>query len=70
MILPVGLLAIRVLHGPAPSLTAVVGTASQRDGVCIIPLPHPSGISRWLNDPANVAAVGRAMQILRSCMGT
>ena len=70
VILPVGLLAIRVLHGPVPSLTAVVGTASQRDGVCIIPLPHPSGVSRWLNDPANVAAVGRAMQILRSCMGT
>jgi len=66
VILLVGLLAIRVLHGPVRSLTAVVGTATDRDGICMIPLPHPSGVSRWLNDPANVAAVGRAMQILRT----
>jgi uracil-DNA glycosylase len=70
VILPVGLLAIRVFHGPVQSLTTVVGTAIERDGVCFIPLPHPSGVSRWLNDPVNVAAVGRAMQILRARKGT
>jgi uracil-DNA glycosylase len=28
-------------------------------------LPHPSGVSRWLNEPDNVAAVARAMAIMR-----
>jgi uracil-DNA glycosylase len=28
-------------------------------------LPHPSGVSRWLNEPVNVDAVDRAMTILR-----
>jgi uracil-DNA glycosylase len=66
VVLLVGLLAIRTFLGPVASLTAVVGTATSRDGVCYIPLPHPSGVSRWLNEPANVAAVGSAMTILRS----
>ena len=66
IILLVGLLAIRTFLGPVKSLTAVVGTAVIREGVLYIPLPHPSGVSRWLNDPANVAAVDRAMSLLRN----
>ena len=65
VILLVGLLAIRTFLGPVKSLTAVVGTSTERDGVLYIPLPHPSGVSRWLNEPANLAAVARAMEILR-----
>jgi uracil-DNA glycosylase len=66
VVLLVGLLAIRTFLGPVASLTAVVGTLRVRDRVCYIPLPHPSGVSRWLNEPANLAAVGRAMEILRT----
>ena len=66
VILLVGLLAIRTFLGPVASLTAVVGTSTVRDRVCYIPLPHPSGVSRWLNEPVNLAAVGRAMEMLRS----
>ncbi len=66
VVLLVGLLAIRTFLGPVASLTAVVGTSTVRDRVCYIPLPHPSGVSRWLNDSANHAAVARAMEILRS----
>jgi uracil-DNA glycosylase len=65
VVLLVGLLAIRTLLGPVASLTAVVGSSTVRDRLCYIPLPHPSGVSRWLNEPANVAAVARAMEILR-----
>lgn len=65
IVLLVGLLAIRTYLGSVPSLTAVVGTATTREGVRYLPLPHPSGVSRWLNEPANVAAVDRAMVILR-----
>ena len=66
VVLLIGLLAIRTFLGPVASLTAVVGTSTVRDRVCYIPLPHPSGVSRWLNEPANLAAVARAMKILRS----
>jgi len=66
VVLLVGLLAIRTLLGRVPSLSAAVGTATIRDGIRYLPLPHPSGVSRWLNDPENVAAVGRAMGLLRA----
>ncbi len=65
IVLLVGLLAIRTFLGRTSSLTDVVGTAEIRDGVRYLPLPHPSGVSRWLNEPANAAAVDRAMDILR-----
>ncbi len=65
IVLLVGSLAIRTFLGPFKSLSDVVGTAVVRDGVRYLPLPHPSGVSRWLNEPDNVAAVDRAMAILR-----
>jgi uracil-DNA glycosylase len=65
IVLLVGLLAIRCVLGRARSLTDVVGTVTLRDGVRYIPLPHPSGVSRWLNDRDNQAAVDRAMDHLR-----
>lgn len=65
VVLLVGLLAIRTYLGPVASLSAVVGTAEVRDGVRYLPLPHPSGVSRWLNEAANAAAVARASAILR-----
>lgn len=65
IVLLVGSLAIRTFLGSFPSLSDVVGTATIRGGIRFLPLPHPSGVSRWLNEPANVAAVERAMIILR-----
>jgi uracil-DNA glycosylase len=65
VVLLIGLLAIRTILGPVPSLAAVVGTARVVDGVRYLPLPHPSGVSRWHNDPPNVEAVARAMGHLR-----
>jgi uracil-DNA glycosylase len=64
IVLLVGLLAIQAFLGRVPSLSAVVGTSVERDGVRYLPLPHPSGVSRWLNDPHNVEAVERAMSIM------
>lgn len=65
IVLLVGSLAIRTFLGPFKSLSDVVGTFAIRDGIRYLPLPHPSGVSRWLNEPVNVAAVDRAMAILR-----
>jgi len=65
VVLLLGLLAIRAAMGPVGSLSAVVGTARQYGGVRYLPLPHPSGVSRWLNDPPHIEAVARAMVHLR-----
>ena len=31
----------------------------------LLPLPHPSGVSRWLNDPAHMARLDEALAVLR-----
>ena len=31
----------------------------------LLPLPHPSGVSRWLNDPAHVARLDAALAVLK-----
>jgi uracil-DNA glycosylase family 4 len=46
-------------------LTSIVGRVLETDlgygPVQVAPLPHPSGVSRWLNDPANRALVDQAL---------
>ena len=42
VVILLGLLAIRTVLGPVPSLAAVVGTTRVVDGVRYLPLPHPS----------------------------
>ena len=65
ILLLVGQLAIERFWGKVP-LHESVGR-SRRDGDrVLIPLPHPSGASRWLNDPANRALLECGLRILRS----
>lgn len=56
------------------SLAALVGTVHQVDvgygEIPIVPLPHPSGVGRWLNDPANRALVEQGLAHLVSIEGT
>lgn len=61
VILPIGKLAGDTLFGRPRPLTAAVGDCWERDGVRYLPLPHPSGASRWRNDPANRARVDAAL---------
>jgi hypothetical protein len=35
------------------------------DGACVVPLPHPSGASGWLNDPGNRAKLEEALGLVR-----
>jgi uracil-DNA glycosylase len=60
LIVTVGGLAARRLLG-VRSVTECVGVRYERDGSVAIPLPHPSGASGWLNDPANRARVADAV---------
>ena len=66
IILLVGTLAIERLWGKAV-LSDVVGRSRRSaalNGARLIPLPHPSGASRWLNDPDNRASLERALRLL------
>jgi uracil-DNA glycosylase len=69
LILPVGGLAIRHLLGPM-SLTACVGAHFERDDATVIPLPHPSGASGWLNSPTNREHLERALTLVRTELAT
>jgi len=68
LIVLVGRLAIE-LYLPGRSLDAVVGEVFARDGRQVLPLPHPSGASRWLNAPANQTRLDRALDLLREQLG-
>ncbi len=52
----------------ALSLKELVGTVRTVElphgEIPVVPLPHPSGVGRWLNDPTNRALVDQAMDAL------
>ena len=62
VILPVGGLAIERFLGSGP-LADRVGRRFGSEPV-ILPLPHPSGQSRWLNEAANRERLGAALEHL------
>jgi uracil-DNA glycosylase len=64
LIVPVGGLAARRLLG-LKSVTECVGSRFELDDAVVVPLPHPSGASSWLNNPANRARVTEAVGLIR-----
>jgi len=68
IIVPVGGLAIRRFLGNV-RLTDMVGTVVQDvEGRWIVPLPHPSGTSLWLNDEENLIMLDLALKKLAALM--
>jgi uracil-DNA glycosylase family 4 len=65
LIVPVGGLAIRRLLGVG-GLAECVGRGYELDGAAVVPLPHPSGASGWLNVPANRERTSRAARLVRA----
>ena len=63
VVLLVGTMAIEAFFGKV-RLEEIIGTFEERDGMLLLPLPHPSGVSRWLNDPAHQQLLQQALQIL------
>jgi len=63
LIVPVGGLAARRLLG-LKSVSECVGRRFEHNGAVAIPLPHPSGASGWLNDPANRKRVAAAAELV------
>ncbi|HEX9416783.1 MAG TPA: uracil-DNA glycosylase family protein [Gaiellaceae bacterium] len=65
LIVPVGGLAIRHLLGTR-RLVECVGSRFELEGAVVVPLPHPSGASSWLNSPANRALVAKSVDLIRA----
>jgi uracil-DNA glycosylase len=60
LVLLVGKMAIDASLGRRP-LVETVGRVFDLQGRLYVPLPHASGVSRWLNAPANRALLDRAL---------
>lgn len=61
----VGQLAIERFWGKAPLAEVIGRRREDPDGRVLIPFPHPSGASRWLNDPAHAQLLAKAIRLLR-----
>jgi uracil-DNA glycosylase family 4 len=64
LIVAVGGLATRRLLG-LTRLDECIGERFELDEGVVVPLPHPSGVSRWLNEPANRARVEKAVELVK-----
>jgi uracil-DNA glycosylase family 4 len=64
VILPVGGLAIERYFRQEP-LSELIGRRFEVGGARVIPLPHPSGASRWLNVPEHRELLSRALALVR-----
>lgn len=60
LIVTCGLLAARTVVGTA-TLTECVGKSYIVGDAVVVPLPHPSGASSWLNDATNRNRLGKAL---------
>ena len=68
LVLLVGGMAHRFAFGPAARLEELVGRElawGEAPGASVLCLPHPSGASTWLNDPAHVELWRKAIVLLR-----
>ncbi|HVB20727.1 MAG TPA: uracil-DNA glycosylase family protein [Ktedonobacteraceae bacterium] len=63
VVLLVGTMAIEAYYGKG-RLEDSIGTFDERDGMIFLPLPHPSGVSRWLNDPDHQQLLHQALRLL------
>ena len=68
LVVPVGGLALRRLLR-LPRLTECIGCRYELGEASVVPLPHPSGASGWLNDAANRARLSGALGLLSDELG-
>lgn len=64
LVLAVGGLSAKRLLGVS-NLADWIGIRHDLDGAVAIPLPHPSGTSRWLNDPDNRERLREALAVVQ-----
>ncbi len=65
LIIPVGRLSINKFFPKDLPLDEVIGTEKSINGRWVIPLPHPSGASRWHQSEANRQRISQAIEHIR-----
>lgn len=66
LILAVGRLAIGRFFPAGEALEQIIGTEKLVDGRPVVPLPHPSGASRWHQIEANREKIRAAIRLIRA----
>lgn len=66
LLIPVGRLAIDLFFPHRQPLDEIIGTQRVVEGRWIIPLPHPSGASRWHQIEANRALISKAVALIQA----
>ncbi len=67
LVITLGTWAAKQFYPPKSKLNEIIGTSmTDVAGRHILPLPHPSGTSRWLNNPSNVGLLEIAIFKLRT----
>jgi len=64
VVVPVGRLATERFLGRKRKLVDLIGVRFQVDGRIVIPLPHPSGASAWIQKREHQALIANALQQL------
>jgi len=65
LILPVGRLAIDAFFPASKPLEEIVGQQMKYSQALVIPLPHPSGLSRWHQKKEHRALIYQALGLIR-----
>ena len=65
LIIPIGKLAIGLYYPKSVPLDRIIGTQKQIDGRWFVPLPHPSGASRWHQVEKNRLLIQKAITLIQ-----
>jgi uracil-DNA glycosylase len=68
LIIPVGRVAISLFYDGKSSLEEIIGSHKQVNGRWIVPLPHPSGASRWHQLDDNRERIRQAIELIGAHM--
>ncbi len=66
LIIPVGKLAINLFYPQKDKLSEIIGTEKKVNGRWIVPLPHPSGASRWHQIESNRELIVEAINLIQN----
>jgi uracil-DNA glycosylase family 4 len=64
LVIPIGGLAIKLFYPKKLKLTEIIGTEMEWEGRHVVPLPHPSGASRWHQIEENRVLIDRTIRII------
>jgi uracil-DNA glycosylase len=64
LMIPIGRLAIDLFFPKGTTLGKIIGTEIKEDEAWVIPLPHPSGASRWHQSADNRALIEIATKLI------